>query len=274
MAEIKNIIKEYGLAPKKSLGQNFILDMDILRRIVKGAGNLDNKVVLEVGPGPGGLTRAILEKNLQQLIVLEKDRRCIEALKNTIFDERLIVLERDALEFDYSSLPLSGVKLIANLPYNISTILLIDWLKMAHRFESLTLMFQKEVAQRIIASPGTKDYSRLTVMVQWLCSVKVLFDLSPGAFFPPPKIFSSVVHFQPYAKPLEVPFSIMEIVTRSAFGLRRKMLRSSLKALSCDVEELLRKSDIDPTLRAERLTVENFLTLSKVYMSLSDTVNV
>ncbi len=270
MSSLKEIIQEYGLAPKKSLGQNFILDFNLLRRIVKSAHLSKGDTVIEVGPGPGGLTSAILESDVDALVSIEKDSRCIKALKNTILDPRFTLLEADALNFDYTSLPHTKLKIIANLPYNISTILLVDWLKIIQRFESLTLMFQKEVAQRIVAKPGSKDYGRLSVITQWVCSPKVLFDLSPEAFTPSPKVFSSIVHFTPLRKSLEVPFETMELITRSAFGTRRKMLRSSLKTLTLHADKLLEMCGIDPTLRAERLEVSDFIKLAQGYLKMNE----
>jgi 16S rRNA (adenine1518-N6/adenine1519-N6)-dimethyltransferase len=270
MTSLREIIQEYNLAPKKSLGQNFILDLNLLRRIVKTAKLSKDDIVVEVGPGPGGLTRAILENDIAELIAIEKDSRCIQALKNTISDPRLRLLEADALEFDYTTLPHINLKIIANLPYNISTILLIDWLKMIDRFESLTLMFQKEVAQRIVAKPGSKDYGRLSVIAQWVSSAKVLFDLSPEAFTPPPKVFSSIVQLTPLRTPLSVPFETMELITRCAFGTRRKMLRSSLKTLTPQTDLLLEMCHIDPTLRAERLEVKDFVSLAQNYLKMEN----
>ena len=270
MSLLKAIIQEYGLAPKKSLGQNFILDFNLLRRIVKSAKLVQGDTVVEVGPGPGGLTRSILETQIDALIAIEKDSRCIQALKNTILDPRFTLLEADALDFDYTKLPHTNLKIIANLPYNISTILLVDWLKIIQRFESLTLMFQKEVAQRIVAKPGSKDYGRLSVITQWVCDPKILFDLSPEAFTPAPKVFSSIVQFIPLRKSLEVPFEIMELITRAAFGTRRKMLRSSLKTLTVNADQLLEMSNIDPTLRAERLEVSDFVKLARNYLKINE----
>lgn len=268
MVKIKDIIEKYDLAPKKSLGQNFILDFNVLRRIVKSANLKKGDTVVEIGPGPGGLTHAILESDIDSLIAIEKDKRCIGALKDTILDPRFSLLEADALEFDYKTLPCVPLKIISNLPYNISTILLIDWLKIMNKFESFTLMFQKEVAQRIVAKPGSKDYGRLSVISQWVSSPKLLFDLSPDVFTPAPKVFSSIVHFTRHNNPLEVPFDVMELVTRAAFGMRRKMLRSSLKMLEVDADELLARSGIDPKLRAETLSVEQFVTLAKKYLEI------
>lgn len=256
-----DVIRRFGLGARKKLGQHFLLDMNLTRRIARAAGDLTTGTTIEIGPGPGGLTRALLEAGAENLIAIEHDQRCIEALTelHDAFPGRLQIIEADALKTDLLALGPGPVRIVANLPYNISTPLLIGWLKNAAHYESMTLMFQKEVADRLNAIPKTKEYGRLSVMTQWLAEVKPLFNVDKSAFTPPPKVMSTVVQIKPFATPLvPAPWDAMEHVVRDAFGQRRKMLRQSLKSFSFDFEAL----SIDPTLRAENLSVGDFARLA------------
>ncbi|MBT3916274.1 MAG: 16S rRNA (adenine(1518)-N(6)/adenine(1519)-N(6))-dimethyltransferase RsmA [Rhodospirillaceae bacterium] len=259
---LRDIIARYDLGAKKSLGQHFLLDQNLTDRIARAAGDLSNVSVIEIGPGPGGLTRSLLASNPHQLYTIERDRRCIEALGelNLAFPGKLTIVSADALKTDISTLGNSPRRIVANLPYNISTALLINWLKQLAHINRMTLMFQKEVVERIIAIPSTKAYGRLSVITQWLCETNFEFNVDKRAFTPPPKIMSSVLTLKPRAEPLySARFEDMETVTAAAFGQRRKMLRSSLKSLDVDIEAL----GIDPTARAENLTIEEFCLLAK-----------
>ena len=266
---LRDVIARHGLAAKKSLGQNFLLDLNLTGRIVRGAGVGPDSLVFEVGPGPGGLTRALLEAGAS-VVAVEKDDRCIEALAEVqaAWPGRLTVFPADALKVDEAEL-LGGrtARVVANLPYNVSTVLLAKWLTSETWppfFSSLTLMFQREVADRIAAPPGGKEYGRLSVLSQWRTVPKRLFDIPPSAFVPQPKITSSVVHFSVLAEPV-APAELRDLktVVDAAFNQRRKMLRSSLKGLGVDTERLLAEAGIDPTLRAEVLSVEQFCALAR-----------
>ncbi|WP_373087106.1 16S rRNA (adenine(1518)-N(6)/adenine(1519)-N(6))-dimethyltransferase RsmA [Sneathiella sp.] len=265
---LREVIGKYGLRAEKSLGQNFLLDLNLTGRIARCSGSLVGETVIEIGPGPGGLTRAILQQGAARLIVLEKDRRCLPALADiaAAYPGRLEVLNADALEVDETALFEGQAKIIANLPYNVATPLLIKWLGQRTRFSSLTLMFQKEVADRLTAVPGTKAYGRLSILCQWLCTTHKEFDISPRAFTPPPKVTSTVVLLTPREAPA-FPASqpILEKVVAAAFGQRRKMLRASLKPLGYPPEDMLARAGIAPTRRAEELTVEDFCTLARIY---------
>lgn len=254
---------------KKSLGQNFLLDLNLTARIARAAGNLKGKNVIEVGPGPGGLTRALLDTGAAQVHAIERDDRCVAALQDVIAASggRLVVHAADATEVNYETLCPPPRALAANLPYNVATPLLVGWLENIRLFDSLTLMFQKEVADRITARPRTKDYGRLSVVCQWLCVPEKKFDIPPSAFTPQPKVTSSVVHFTPRARDEDIPFAVMEKVTAAAFGQRRKMLRQSLKTLTPDAEKLLEAAGIEPTARAEEVDVAGFLRLAKAYQA-------
>jgi 16S rRNA (adenine1518-N6/adenine1519-N6)-dimethyltransferase len=263
---LREVIAKYGLAAKKSLGQNFLLDLNLTGRIARSAGDLTNCTVLEIGPGPGGLTRALLDNGARLVIAIERDSRAIEALKDVqaAWPGKLQVIEGDALELDLSILPEGPVKIVANLPYNIGTALLIRWLQNIGRFDGLTLMFQQEVGDRLTASPGDRNYGRLSVLAQRLCQVDKMFGVDRNAFVPPPKVFSSVIGFRPRKQPLaEANPDTLEAVTRAGFGQRRKMLRSSLKTLNVDTETLCRNAGIDPTARAERIDVEGWCALAR-----------
>ena len=263
---LREVIARHGLTAKKSLGQNFILDLNVTRRIARAAGPLDAGTVIEVGPGPGGLTRALLEEGARHVVAIERDRRCLAALGElaAAYPGRLELVEGDALKLDPAALARAPRRIVANLPYNIATALLLRWLDRIGDYQSLTLMFQREVAERLVATPRSPAYGRLSVIVQWLTEPKILFDLPPRAFVPPPKVTSSVVLLTPRTLPL-APASkpVIERVTAAAFGQRRKMLRSSLKTLGVPVEELLARAGIAPTARAEELSVVDFCTLAR-----------
>lgn len=254
---LKEVMRQYNLLPKKSLGQNFLLDENITHKIAKVAGELSGRRVIEIGPGPGGLTRAILDLGAAEVIAIEHDNHCISALK-TLNDDRLTVLHQDALKTDFLKLVSDGLptKIIANLPYNIGTELLFKWLPMINHFESLTLMFQKEVVDRIVAVPSTKNYGRLSVMVQWLAQPRKAFDLPPHVFTPPPKVTSSVIHITSRENQPTVSYAAMESLVKAAFAQRRKMLKSTLPDFPFD------QTTIDPKRRAETLSVEEFVCLA------------
>lgn len=270
MLPLREVIR--SLRVKKSLGQNFLIDPHILNRIVMSAGSLEGRTVLEVGPGPGGLTREIIKQPCHEVILIEQDERCLPFLEplETIFQGKFSLLNTDALTLPLHTFGVPPRKIIANLPYNISVPLLLGWLEHIDEFECLTLMFQKEVAERITAAPNTSDYGRLSIMCQWKANVKKVFDLPPGAFFPPPKVISSVLHFTPRHPREDVSWESLENVTRAAFSQRRKMLRSSLKGFVPSPLELLEKADINPELRAENLTVQEFCKLTKIYEKSSE----
>ena len=262
---LRDVIKSNGLDAKKSLGQNFLFDLNLTGRIARAAMPL-NGVVVEVGPGPGGLTRALLLAGAEKVIAIEKDRRAIAALAPLVdaAEGRLEIIEADALTVDISSLGGAGVRrqIVANLPYNIATGLLINWLDILDDLDGMTLMFQREVGQRIIAEPGTSQYGRLAVMCQWLCEARSIFDIPPQAFVPPPKITSSVVQFIPRKTPLApADKTCLEDVTRALFGQRRKMLRSSIKTLKH--EHLLDGLALTGNERPETLMVEDFCAIAE-----------
>lgn len=269
---LREVIRRHRLAARKSLGQNFLLDLNLTARIARAAAPLTTCNVIEVGPGPGGLTRALLLAGALHVTAVEHDPRCVAALSElaATFPDRLSIVEGDALALDVAALAPPPLKLVANLPYNIATPLLFGWLRQLDRFESLTLMFQKEVALRLVAAPRSKEYGRLSVMTQWRCAVKRLFDIPSSAFVPPPKVTSSVVRLLPRASPLApCDFEDLERVVAAGFGQRRKMLRQSLKTLNVDSETLLRAADAEPTARAEELPVEAFCALARAYAALS-----
>lgn len=262
---LREVIAAYELNAQKSLGQNFLLDLNITRKIAQFAAPLDNGTTIEIGPGPGGLTRALLIEGAVKLYAVEKDRRCIAALQGLIApsENRLDIIEADAMEITIGKLGTAPRKIVANLPYNISTALLINWLTETYRdpgcIADMILMFQKEVADRLLAKPKTKDYGRISVLCQWLCDVRPLFTLPPSAFTPPPKVESTVVRITPRDKPLfDADLKKLERLTAAAFGQRRKMLRASLKQIWPNAEEILDACGIDPTKRAEELSVEQF----------------
>ncbi|HEX2448800.1 MAG TPA: 16S rRNA (adenine(1518)-N(6)/adenine(1519)-N(6))-dimethyltransferase RsmA [Methyloceanibacter sp.] len=266
---LREVIRAAGLSAKKSLGQNFLLDFNLTRRIARAAGPLDATTVIEVGPGPGGLTRALLLEGAARVIAIEKDRRCLSALANiaALYPGRLDIIEADAREVDFAALALSPPAcIVANLPYSVATPLLISWLKTEPWppwFDRLVLMFQREFAARIVAAPGSKDYGRLAVLAQWRTTPRILFTLPAAAFTPRPKVDSALVELVPKAAPTP-PCDVraLEKVTAAAFGQRRKMLRSSLRRIAQDSEALLARLGIDPTARAEELDVADFCRIA------------
>ncbi len=265
---LKEILARHRLSPRRALGQNFLLDPAIARKIAHAAGDLTDATVLEIGPGPGGLTRALLMAGAKRVLAIEKDARCLPALTELVdaAQGRLQLIEADALEIDEARLARGRLKVVANLPYNIATPLLIKWLKTIDRFDDLTLMFQKEVALRITAVPGNRIYGRLSVMCQWLCEAKRLFDLKPNAFVPPPKVTSTLVKLTPRPAPLyPTDWDSLERVTAAAFGQRRKMLRSALKTLFTDPGPILERAGLPGSARAESLSVGEFGRLADAY---------
>jgi len=264
---LREVIARCGIVAHKRLGQNFLLDLNLTGRIARAAGRLDHATILEIGAGPGGLTRALLSGGARRVIAIERDRRCLTALGElaAAYPERLEIVAADALELDPAALAESPRKIVANLPYNIATPLLIGWIERIREFENLTLMFQREVAERLIAPPGSKSYGRLSVLLQWVAEARILFDVPARAFVPPPRVTSSVVGIQPRPQPLapaERP--LLESVTAAAFGQRRKMLRTSLKSLGMPVERLLDRAGVAPTARAAELSVSEFCALARV----------
>ena len=263
---LRDVIDKHGLQAKKSLGQNFLLDLNLTGKVARAAGDLAGCTVIEVGPGPGGLTRALLFNGARKVVAIERDERCLEALAEIAahYPGRLDVISGDALKTDFSALaPGEDKKIVANLPYNIGTELLVRWLTVERWppfYRSMTLMFQREVAQRIVAQPGSNAYGRLGVLAGWRTEAKIAFDVPPQAFTPPPKVTSSVVHIVPRQAPLPADVKTLGRVTESAFGQRRKMLRQSVKSLGG--EALLGRVGIDPTRRAETLSVEEFVWLA------------
>jgi 16S rRNA (adenine1518-N6/adenine1519-N6)-dimethyltransferase len=257
---------------KKSLGQNFLFDLNLTSRIARSAGPLEDATVIEVGPGPGGLTRAILAAGARKVIAIERDTRCMPALAEIAarYPGRLEVIEADALEFDPRPLVGDGlVRIIANLPYNVGTALLTGWLTgeaWPPWWASLTLMFQREVAERIVADEDdTKNYGRLGVLCGWRAESRILFDVPPSAFVPPPKITSSVVHLTPRINPLPCRIGALEAVTRAAFGQRRKMLRQSLKSIAPDPAAIISAAGLEETTRAENIPVEGYVALANAF---------
>jgi 16S rRNA (adenine1518-N6/adenine1519-N6)-dimethyltransferase len=269
LPRLRHVIRDLGLSARRSLGQNFLLDFNLTRRIARAAGPLNQATIVEVGPGPGGLTRALLLEGAARVVAIEKDTRCLPALEAIAarYPGRLEVIGGDALDIDYSKLALQPpTRIVANLPYSVATPLLIGWLKTSPWppwFDRLVLMFQREVAQRIVAAPGGKDYGRLSVIAQWRTLPRILFGIPPAAFTPRPKVESSLVEFIPRAAP-EPPCDVqrLERVTAAAFGQRRKMLRSSLRQLTPKSEALLQGLGIAPQARAEELDVADFCRIA------------
>jgi len=266
MLTTSEIIKKYKLQTKKSFGQNFLLDSNLTDKVAKCAGDLINYEVLEIGPGPGGLTRSILKINPKKLIVIETDERCIQALEKEFikYRDKLKIISADALRIKEADYFKNKIKIISNLPYNIGTVLLFKWLSNAQNFESLTLMFQKEVAERIVAKPCTKQYGRLSIMCQFLCDVNKHFDIKPTAFVPQPKVTSSVVSLYPKKEYCvkDVNINNLSKLTQLLFSQRRKMVKSILKSKP-NAKEILKKCDISENKRPEELSIKNFALLSK-----------
>ena len=262
---LREVIARHDLMARKSLGQHFLCDLDLTRQIAESAGNVAGCTVFEIGPGPGGLTRALVGTNAKAVIAVEKDRRFIAALQDVIAvsGERLRVIEGDAMRTDLTQLADAPRAIVANLPYNIGTELLIGWLKQMPAYKSMTLMFQTEVAERIVAQPNGKAYGRLSVIAQFCCDVRRVMEIPARAFTPPPKIDSTVVHLTPRAdRPANIPIAAIEKITAAAFGQRRKMLRSSLKPLGG--EDLLRRAGLNPEHRAENLSLADFERLASL----------
>jgi 16S rRNA (adenine1518-N6/adenine1519-N6)-dimethyltransferase len=263
---LRDVIATYELAAKKSLGQNFLLDLNLTRKIARAAGAAEGGVFYEVGPGPGGLTRALLSEGAKKVIAVERDQRCLPALANIAdaYPGKLEVINADALALDERIILPPGIRVAANLPYNVGTALLIKWLtcdSWPPFWSSLTLMFQREVAERITAKPGSEQYGRLSVLASWRTRTKILFDVNRSAFVPPPSVTSSIVRLEPLPAPVAAAdLKKLEVVTAAAFGQRRKMLRQSLKALGG--EALLEKAGVDPTARPEQLDVAQFAALA------------
>lgn len=263
---LRETIAAAGLDARKALGQHFLLDLNLTRRIARYVEGREQGTLIEVGPGPGGLTRALLLEGAGRLVAVERDDRAVAALAPlvAVAAGRLQLVAGDALEFDYAAQP-APRRIVSNLPYNVGTPLLIGWLEQIDLFSSLTLMFQKEVAHRLIAQPRSPDYGRLSVMAQWRCKVRKLFDLPARAFTPPPKVDSSVVQLIPQPREDGLSWAEMEKVVGTAFNQRRKMLRSSLKSLGTDTEALLAAANIPATCRAEELSVDDFVRLRQVW---------
>lgn len=266
---LREVIANHGLQARKSLGQNFLLDLNLTGRIARTAGDLSDTTVIEVGPGPGGLTRALLLHGARRVIAIERDERCIAAITEieSHYPGRLDIVAGDALSADFAGLAngQGDVRIVANLPYNIGTELLLRWLTVENWppfYSSLTLMFQKEVAQRIVARPGENAYGRLGVLAGWRTTARIVFDIPPQAFIPPPKVTSSLVHIVPNPAPLEASANRLARITQAAFGQRRKMLRQSLKSVGG--QKLLDATGIDGTRRAETLDIAEFVALSNV----------
>jgi len=270
---LREVIRRHGLVARKSLGQNFLLDLNLTARIARAAEPLENITVVEIGPGPGGLTRALLALGARRVIAIERDQRAIGALEEIAerYPGRLDIVFGDAMGIDpRESLGPERARIVANLPYNIATPLLVGWLTAEPWppwYDSLVLMFQREVAERIVAPPGTKTYGRLSVLAGWRTEARILFDVARSAFVPPPKVTSSVVRLSPRPVPLECDAAVLQRVTEAAFGQRRKMLRQSLKSLGVDTIELLGDAGIPPTARAEEIPVEGFVTLARILSS-------
>jgi len=275
---LRDVIRRHGLAAKKSLGQNFLLDLNLAARIARAGGELAGVTVVEIGAGPGGLTRALLRLGAKRVIAVERDTRAIAALQEIAdhYPGRLEIVAGDALELDMRrNLGAGQVRIVANLPYNIATALLIGWVSVEPWppwYDVAVLMFQREVAERIVAQTGSKSYGRLSVLVQWRCEARILFDVNPAAFVPPPQVTSSLVLISPRQAPLACDRRLLENVTEAAFGQRRKMLRQSLRTLGADVGQLLASAGLDPTARAENVSVAGFTALARALAAQRDLV--
>ena len=271
LPSLAQVIRTHDLVAKKQLGQNFLLDLNLTSKIARSAGNLTQCDVLEIGRGPGGLTRGLLAEGARRVLAVEKDMRCMPALAEiaAAYPGRLEVLNADALGLDVSAYLTPPVRVVANLPYNVGTELLIRWLspdKWPPFWQSLTLMFQKEVAQRIVAKPGDKAYGRLALLAQWRADPRIVLTLPPEAFSPAPKVHSAVVHLTRLEQPrFAANAAALSRITAMGFNQRRKMLRSSLKGMGPDIEERLLSVGIPPTARAEEISLEQFCALSRLY---------
>jgi 16S rRNA (adenine1518-N6/adenine1519-N6)-dimethyltransferase len=263
---LREVIAAHGLDARKRLGQHFLLDLNLTRRIARAAAPLIDGTVIEVGPGPGGLTRALLIEGAGRLVAIEVDPRAIAALNDlrAMAGGKLELVEADALKIRVASLGAAPRRIVANLPYNISTALLVEWLHQADDIAEMVLMFQKEVVDRLAASPRSKDYGRLSVLTQHVCTVQRLFDVAPSAFVPPPKVVSSVVRLRPRPAGRLADLAPLERVTAAAFGQRRKMLRSSLTGVFANPQKVLEEQHLAPTARAEELSVGDFERLAMV----------
>lgn len=267
---LREVIATHGLSARKSLGQNFLLDLNLTAKIARQAGDLTTADVLEIGPGPGGLTRGLLSEGARKVLAIEKDARCIPALEEiaAAYPGRLKVLEGDALEIDPLSHLTAPIRVAANLPYNVGTELLVRWLtppQWPPFWQSLTLMFQREVAERIVAGPGSKAYGRLAILSQWRAEARIAMHLPPGAFTPPPKVSSAVVHLMALPEPrFEADAKVLSRVVAAGFNQRRKMLRASLKGIAPDIEDRLLAAGIKPTERAEQVSLEAFCALARM----------
>jgi 16S rRNA (adenine1518-N6/adenine1519-N6)-dimethyltransferase len=275
---LRDVIRRHGLAARKSLGQNFLFDLNLAARIARAAGPLEGVTVYEVGPGPGGLTRALLALGAARVIAVERDDRAIAALQEiaALYPDRLDIVAADALAFDPAPRlphgPVRPARIVANLPYNIATALLVSWLGIEPWppwYDCAVLMFQREVAERIVAQPGSKSYGRLSVLAQWRCEARIMFDVNASAFVPPPKVTSSIVRLVPRAAPLPCDRTRLERVTQAAFGQRRKMLRQSLRSLGTDAVALLETAKLEPTARAEDIPVPGFVALANALAAAS-----
>lgn len=266
---LREVIAEHGLSARKSLGQNFLLDLNLTAKIARQAGDLRGCDVLEIGPGPGGLTRGLLAEGARHVLAIEKDHRCIPALNQIAeaYPGRLTIIEGDALEVDPLAHLSAPIRIAANLPYNVGTELLVRWLTPAQWppfWSSLTLMFQKEVAERIVAKPGGKAYGRLAVLAQWRADAKIVINLPPEAFSPPPKVSSAVVHLEALPEPrFEADPQILSKTVAAAFNQRRKMLRAALKGVAPNIEDRLIAAGLKPTERAEQVSLEGFCALAR-----------
>lgn len=266
---LREVIQRHDLAAKKSLGQNFLLDLNLTARIARAAGPLEDTTVVEIGPGPGGLTRALLALGARRVIAIERDQRALGPLAEIAerYPGRLEVICADAMTYDPR--PLLGdapAKIVANLPYNVATPLLVGWLESEPWppwYDCMVLMFQREVAQRIVATEDDDAYGRLAVLANWRAQTKLLFDIAPSAFVPPPKVTSSVVRLIPRAEPEPCDLKLLEQVTAAAFGQRRKMLRQSLKSLGVDPAQLAAAAGIEPTRRAETVPISGFVAMAR-----------
>lgn len=267
---LRDVIRTHDLRARKSMGQNFLLDLNLTAKIARQAGDLRDCDVLEVGPGPGGLTRGLLSEGARRVLAVEKDARCLPALAEVAaaFPGRLEILEGDALDLDPNAHLTPPVRVVSNLPYNIGTELLVRWLtppQWPPFWQSLTLMFQREVAERIVAQPGSKAHGRLAILAQWRCNTKIVMQLPPDAFTPPPKVSSSVVHLSALPEPrYPADAETLSKVVALAFNQRRKMLRAALKSLGPDVEDHLTAAGLRPTDRAEQVSLEGFCALARV----------